>query len=418
VPTPPSDQAAPDGGVVPRDGSTPVNPPPDGSLPDGSLPDGSSPTPTQDAAPPHVGACNALPTAGKWERITPPGVTTSDALALDPFEIGTVWVGADPNGGVSKGAGGVFKSTDCGATWTHVNTGSNGSAVDGAHIWSLVVDPIAKGTIYVVGAYGPQGLFKSTNGGVDWVQLFPPSSQFAHVVGYNFASNVSMDPNDHNHLVVGTHATCAAPFDPVCQAESTNGGATWNIVKIPNPAGSWVERSGTYVVNATSWLYTTLASGIFLTTDHGASFKNITPSGVSGAAGGEFTHRPLSKSAGGYYYLPAFNKSGLLRSTDGLAWSVVPGVPSNLGTELCVTAGAGNVYVGDFQSGNYYVAPESDLTHWSQLPTPYPVTQSAQGPIFLEYDEAHHVLYSSDFTGGTWRIVTGAGAATRHAGAN
>src|SRR5262245_62465389 len=119
--------------------------------------------------PPHVVAPCAVGgdagTAGVWENITPPDVGTTDAIALDPFVAGTLWLGTDPTGGKK---GGVFKSTDCGATWTHVNTGANGDAVDTAHIWSMAVDYAEHGVIYVIGQYGPEGLWKSTDGGVSW----------------------------------------------------------------------------------------------------------------------------------------------------------------------------------------------------------------------------------------------------------
>jgi hypothetical protein len=349
--------------------------------------------------PPKVGACDALPEAGVWQEITPPGVAISDGLTLDPINIGTVWLGADPQGG----AGGLFKSTDCGASWTHVNTGQNGSTVDGGRIWSLAIDPVQQGVIYVVGAYGPEGLWKSTNGGVDWVQLFPPTSMFAQTVQYAFASNVSMDPHDHLHLVVGTHAPCMGNYAPVCQAESLDGGNTWNIVKIPNPTGSWVERTGPYAIDPTSWLYATEFNGMYLTTDNGASFTDVTPMGVKGATGGEFTTHPLSLSPMGNYYIPSFGPGGLLTSKDGRSWSVVPGVPS--GQEQCVTVGNGKVYIADFGDGSYHVAAESNLSQWSNFPSPFAVAGGKQGPIYLSYDEAHKVLYSSNFTGGTWRVV-------------
>jgi hypothetical protein len=353
--------------------------------------------------PTMVAPCDKLPAAGKWEEITPPGVATSDALALDPFTAGTLWLGADPIGGGTPGLGGLFKSSDCGATWKHVNTGTNGSVVDGSHMWSLAIDPVDAGVIYAVGAYGPQGLWKSTDAGVNWVQLFPQGSEFAKVVQYSFASNVSMDPHDHKHLVVGTHANCAAPYDPVCQAESTDAGATWKIVKIPNATGGWVERTGPYAIDASSWLYATPGNGIFLTTDHGATWNNATPKGVNGAAGGEFTHHPLFASPLGHYYLPGA-PSGLLRSPDGRSWSLLPGTLP--GGELCVAIGGGKIYVADFNSGSYRVATESDAPQWSTFPSPFTVGGGKQGPIFLEYDESHHILYSSNFTGGVWRVVT------------
>ena len=229
----------------------------------------------------------------------------------------------------------------------------------------------------------------------------PAQSEFAKVVQYTFASNVSMDPHDHKHLVVGTHANCAAPYDPVCQAESSDAGATWKIVRIPNPTGGWVERTGPYAIDATSWLYATPGTGIFLTTDHGATWNNATPKGVTGAAGGEFTHHPLFASPLGHYYLPGA-PSGLLRSNDGHSWSLMPG--TTLGGELCVAMGGGKLYMADFNSGSYRVAVESDTPQWTTFPSPFTVGGGKQGPIFLEYDEAHHILYSSNFTGGVWRV--------------
>jgi hypothetical protein len=34
-----------------------------------------------------------------------------------------------------------------------------------------------------------------------------------------------------------------------------------------------------------------------------------------------------------------------------------------------------------------------------------PTESNGEGGVFLEYDESHHVLYSSNFEGGLWRIV-------------
>jgi hypothetical protein len=55
-----------------------------------------------------------------------------------------------------------------GATWTHVSTGANGSQLDSGSPVSIVVDPVNQGTMYVAEIYGPPGVWKSTNGGVDW----------------------------------------------------------------------------------------------------------------------------------------------------------------------------------------------------------------------------------------------------------
>ncbi|HEV8245812.1 MAG TPA: hypothetical protein VGP93_08585, partial [Polyangiaceae bacterium] len=65
--------------------------------------------------PPEVLPCDSLPGAGQWENISPDGLSDTTALIADPFEAGTVWLGTTD--------GGLFKSTDCGAQFTHISTG-------------------------------------------------------------------------------------------------------------------------------------------------------------------------------------------------------------------------------------------------------------------------------------------------------
>jgi hypothetical protein len=73
--------------------------------------------------PPIVGACDGLGAVGAFEDVTPPevkkGMATGGkgtfAFAVDPVHQGTIYLGTN----MAK----VWKSTDCGATWTHPNTG-------------------------------------------------------------------------------------------------------------------------------------------------------------------------------------------------------------------------------------------------------------------------------------------------------
>ena len=45
----------------------------------------------------------------------------------------------------------------------------------GSHI-SIAIDPIDRGTMYAVSLFGTHGLWKTTNGGTDWDQLFTPDT--------------------------------------------------------------------------------------------------------------------------------------------------------------------------------------------------------------------------------------------------
>ena len=50
-----------------------------------------------------------------------------------------------------------------------------GSALDKGRQWTMAIDPVNSSVLYANSGYGPAGLYKSTNGGVDWTQILPPS---------------------------------------------------------------------------------------------------------------------------------------------------------------------------------------------------------------------------------------------------
>jgi len=341
-----------------------------------------------------VGNCSNLPTSGKWESISPVVATIGDGsgqnfaegIVVDPFDPATVWLGT--------GFAGVFKSTDCGATWTHVNTGRNGAAMDnGSHV-SIALDPVDKGTMYTVSLFGAWGLWKTTNGGVDWDQLFDNNSEVFKITA-NAIDAVSMDPTDHKHLVIGMHTNCNAPYAPTCAAETRDGGATWTIVKTPNE--NWEEGAGPWVLDAKSWLYAGL--DLFLTKDSGATWAKVTPSGTWGFSGGEVAVHSIPRAADGTYFLTS--SQGIARSSDGYSWSVIPMFTKRV---VGFAIGGGRLFASDAWSTSYYMASESNPTAWMTIPAPEGLPPEAGAP-YVDYDAAHHVLYSANFAAGLWRLV-------------
>src|SRR5204862_417293 len=81
------------------------------------------------------------------------GVTS---LVLDPARSGTIYVGSDHAG--------LWKSTDCGSTWTKLNTGRNGTILDGGLLWTVAIDPLDPTVIYL-------SAFNSGDGGTTWEKL-------------------------------------------------------------------------------------------------------------------------------------------------------------------------------------------------------------------------------------------------------
>ena len=202
---------------------------------------------------PPVGACDGLPAAGTWEDITPPGHSTKPAVngtvgaavIVDPFDPRRVWLGT---GGENDE---IWRSDDCGAQWTQVNTGpgsvgddaTRGGVGDGAQ-WSMQADPVDPGVLYAVSGYGAQSLWKTIDGGQSWTDVLAGSEYESHA-DYRFVNNVSLDPTDHRHLVVSTHGACSAPYAPSCVAETHDGGTSWRVLTaLRNEFGGHAVRVG------------------------------------------------------------------------------------------------------------------------------------------------------------------------------
>ena len=141
--------------------------------------------------------------------------------------------------------------------------------------------------------------------------------------------------------------------------------------------------------------------------DHDGDDRRGRVVGQDALAGGgsceaEYTIRSFVPAANGKYYLGSRN--GVLRSTDGATWEHVPGTERHSGDDRAgLEAGVRGEPVAA-------VAPVRE-----------PRRRRARGPIsprrrrsasgsdggipFLAYDDAHHILYASMFSGGVARMV-------------
>ncbi|HEV8246302.1 MAG TPA: hypothetical protein VGP93_11065, partial [Polyangiaceae bacterium] len=158
-----------------------------------------------------VTACDALGPAGQWEDITPTdidlatsGTTYSNAnfgtaaLRLNPQDPAQIYLGTE--------TWGFYGSTDCGATWTKLNTGRGASDMNNGNQWTMAVDPVDPKVIYSNSGFATGGVFKSTNGGIDWDNMLTESSvkgdiPYSAIPYAGFIGTFSMDPNDHLHLL-------------------------------------------------------------------------------------------------------------------------------------------------------------------------------------------------------------------------
>jgi hypothetical protein len=328
---------------------------------------------------------------------------------MDPFDPGVLWTSAnnlttDAQGNPKEGTGGgIYKSTDCASTWTLVSTGRNGDLMGLSGALSMVFDPKTQGVIYATAgseSAGNAGLWKSTDGGVDWDQLFPSGSEWATVVQYNLVSSVAIEANNPEHLVVSAHALCEAPYGPICEAETTDGGATWTITTVPIPGQTdWIAGAGAFILDANSWLFSTYSNGLWLTHDRGATFTNVIPTGATGVTNGKVIVQPFAPGPGGKYYLAGME--GVLTSLDGTSWSLFQGT----GRATGLAFDTDRIFVSDQWSPSYHVAQARDRTTWTTIAGP-PGVPSSQGAPYVAYDTVHHVLYASSWLAGLYRRVT------------
>ena len=352
---------------------------------------------------PTLGACDSLAAKGTFEDITPPEVAAgfgvvqdgggTFAFAVDPINQGTLYLGTLRQK--------VWKSTDCGASWVHISTGENGEAVDSGMNWTFAVDPFEPEVVYTnagYGAYG-NGLFKSSNGGVDWAVVWPPAAQpeLAASFTYNFANVIAIDPDDHQHVLLTFHESCLPPHTATCIAESHDAGASWAL---HDGDPSWNGNEGQVIFfldDADTWLWGSQTNGFWRSGDAGASWDPIPGMTTSHLQGSQSV-----RSAAGTWFTAGAD--GIWRSPDGTAptWSLVPDTGPIVGgiVDDGTSLYASTCYFGDFCEQARYLTSSDDGQTWTQMDAP----PLGMGGSF-GYDPGHGVLYSSNLGSGFWRVV-------------
>src|SRR4051812_37992389 len=166
-------------------------------------------------------------------------------IVLDPKNPNVVWVGSGENNAqraVSYGDG-VYKSVDGGRTWQNVGL------KESEHIGKIVIDPRNSDIVYVA-AQGPlsrdggeRGLYKTTDGGRTWTKILNPG-KWAGV------SDITIDPRNPDVLVATSWQRIRRTYGYVAGGpesgiwRSTDGGATWRRSQAGIPNDTELGRIG------------------------------------------------------------------------------------------------------------------------------------------------------------------------------
>jgi YVTN family beta-propeller protein len=199
------------------------------------------------------------------------------ALAIHPITPRTLYVAAQYHD--DSNCGGIFRSTDAGATWERVAVQPLPSTSyplgEGRSVLALAIDPVTPSTLYAgTGGGTPavegHGVFKSTDAGVTWGPAnigLPPST---------CVSALALDPLVPSTLYAaagGFFCTASGVFKSVGGVfKSTDSGATWKAATLTEAGVSSLAIDPTI----SSTLYSgTWGDGVFKSTDAGATWNAL-----------------------------------------------------------------------------------------------------------------------------------------------
>ena len=223
------------------------------------------------------------------------GTPSIGALAIDPTDPQIVYVGTGEanTSGDSYAGTGIYKSTDGGSSWTHLGLESS------YHIGRIVVNPLNPQVVYVAacgklfGTNPERGVYKSTDGGSSWEQKLFVSDSTACI-------DVAINP-------VSPDTVYAAMWERERLAQwrkvggltsriyrSTDGGDSWSQLTSGLPANSTtVGRIGISVsASSPNIVYAIYSNdpgdfmGVYKSTNYGTSWSRVNDGALSGFLGG------------------------------------------------------------------------------------------------------------------------------------
>jgi hypothetical protein len=290
-------------------------------------------------------------TPGVWANISPPGLDLVNHygtafVQLDPLHPSTVYLTADMQG--------LWKSEDGGSNWVRLgsppanpNYGDTTDYLDSPV--SIAIDPGDSRHLYVTqGVRGTtQGFWITRDGGATWI-LSAGYDAIAKELGTRDVTTLSVDPTDFNHVLVGSHS----PWKGLSNAgilETKDGGEHW-ITHAPASGFTSATMGVNFLFDpatkqgdAKTWLIGTDGQGLWRTADGGDNFTRVTPAGVWPDFSISHGGQSIFYALNGTLYAGAFVYPA--RSTDnGLTWTSITGANVTYASYYAVMGDGVNLY--------------------------------------------------------------------------
>jgi photosystem II stability/assembly factor-like uncharacterized protein len=277
----------------------------------------ASPSPSPSPGPAFAGmSWRAIGPAGSGGRVA--------AVAGSATDSKLYYVGA--------AGGGVWKSANAGQTWDPVFE-KQGAASIGA----VTIDPTDNKIVWVgTGEANPRndvsygdGVYKTTDGGDTWTNV--------GLMGTKYVSRILVDPQNHNHIIVGALGDAFADSHERGVYVTDDGGKTWKQTLYVGPESGASDLAmsaqspnvifaGIWKFQRRPWTFVSggAEDGLYKSTDGGETWSKLAgqglPSGPMGRIG-----VAVAPSDGNRIYALIESKEGLLwRSDDGgVNWKMV-----------------------------------------------------------------------------------------------